>query len=137
MMVWSVLKYLENRHSEGATDQVSAIMRRLEQRKARKEPVKRSTRLATPRIIACIGPEALTDNPDEAARSMHYRLEIAKALKHAGGVRVVEREELIPLLKELDIGVSGITHAKARQEIGKLLPAGLLLFGDILPEDEG
>lgn len=81
-----------------------------------------------PRILACIGPTGKND--DEAAL---IRARLHQHLSKIGGCIIVEREALDTLLEELNLSTSGKTDHRATAQIGKLLPASLIMFGEILP----
>jgi len=52
-------------------------------------------------------------------------------------VQVIEREALEQVLQELGLGASSLADARAASTVGKLLPAGMLLLGDLLPAQGG
>jgi len=101
------------------------------------EPADRLKDLATriqtssfvrPRILACLGPGG--SDPEEAAR---VRFRLQNALNALGGSVLVEREAFDHLLHEVELGRSELADQRAATEIGKLLPASLILFGEIIP----
>lgn len=80
-----------------------------------------------PRILACIGP--VGKDQEEA---MLVRNRLNRYLNAMGGCILVEREALDTLLKEGELGRSNLADHRATTEIGKLLPASLILFGEII-----
>lgn len=93
---------------------------------------------ARPRVLACIGPnlpEAGT--PDGEVAALLYRIVLRSELESRASIKVIEREALETLLQEQNLGVSNLADPKARLAIGKLLPASLLLLGDLLPQGQG
>lgn len=84
-----------------------------------------------PRIIACIGPSG--GDPAEVAR---VRARLMDSLNAIGGSVLVEREAFDSLLHEIELGQSGMADQRAATAIGKLLPASLILFGEIIPVGE-
>lgn len=84
-----------------------------------------------PRVLACLGPTG--SNPEETAR---VRNRIYECLNSIGGSILVEREAFDSLLHEVELGQSGLADQRAATEIGKLLPASLILFGEIIPDGE-
>ncbi|MEN8254776.1 MAG: caspase family protein [Verrucomicrobiota bacterium] len=81
-----------------------------------------------PRILACMGPTG--GNPEEAAM---VRSRLHKSLDAIGGCILVERKAFDTLLQEMNLGRSELADRRATTEIGKLLPASLILFGEIIP----
>ena len=49
---------------------------------------------------------------------------------------MVEREAFDTLLREVELSRSGMADHRATTEIGKLLPASLILFGEIIPDGD-
>ncbi len=84
-----------------------------------------------PRILACLGPVAGADDRDSESRAFLYRIRLQNQLEKLGGVIVVERETLASVLKEMDVGSSEFADSRAATSVGKLLPAGLLLVGEV------
>ncbi len=82
-----------------------------------------------PRILACLGPTG--GNPEETAM---VRSRLHKYLDAIGGCILVEREAFDTLLREVELSRSGMADHRATTEIGKLLPASLILFGEIIPD---
>jgi len=81
-----------------------------------------------PRILACLGPTG--SNPEETAM---VRSRLHKSLDTIGGCILVERKAFDALLQEIELGRSRLVDSRATPEIGKLLPASLILFGEIIP----
>ncbi len=81
-----------------------------------------------PRVLACLGPTG--DNPEETAM---VRNRLYESLDTIGGCILVEREAFDTLLQEMELGQSRLADKRATTEIGKLLPASLILFGEIIP----
>jgi hypothetical protein len=84
-----------------------------------------------PRILACLGPTG--SDPEETTL---IRNRLNKYLKSIGGSILVEREAFDTLLHEMELGRSGLADQRAATEIGKLLPASLILFGEIIHAGE-
>ena len=81
-----------------------------------------------PRVLACLGPSG--GNQELTAL---VRTRLNENLNRIGGCIVVERESFEELLEEGKLGRSELADSRATTRIGKLLPASLILFGDILP----
>jgi len=80
-----------------------------------------------PRILACLGPTGRTQQETEWLRSrMHH------ALDRIGGCIFVERNIFTPLFNEVQLGSSRQADQRAATEIGKLLPASLIMFGQVI-----
>lgn len=92
--------------------------------------IEETSPLVRPRVLACLGPSS--SNPDEAAV---VRSRLQEALRTIGGTVLVEREAFDDLLQEVELGRTGMADRRAAMEIGKLLPASLILFGEIIPFD--
>ncbi|MFA7256948.1 MAG: caspase family protein [Kiritimatiellales bacterium] len=84
-----------------------------------------------PRILACLGP--VGNDPAEVTL---VRTRLMDSLNTIGGCVLVEREAFDSLLHEIELGRSGMADQRAAAEIGKLLPASLILFGEIIPVGE-
>ncbi len=93
--------------------------------------------LSRPRVLACLGPELPSGGPDAENIALLYRIVLRSELESHASLRVIEREALETLLQEQNLGISNLADARARLAIGKLLPASLLLLGDVLPSDKG
>lgn len=93
---------------------------------------------ARPRVLACLGP-VLAAGASQAAESdaLLYRIALRSELETRAGLKIIEREALETLLQEQNVGVSDLADPRARLAIGKLLPASLLLLGDLLPSAQG
>lgn len=83
-----------------------------------------------PRVLACLGPQG---NDPETVRVRNHLHECLTAI---GGSILVEREAFDSLLQEVELGHSGMADQRAATEIGKLLPASLILFGEVIPDGE-
>jgi hypothetical protein len=93
---------------------------------------------ARPRVLACLGPVLPSDgNPAAEGAALLYRIALRSELETRAGLKVIEREALETLLQEQNLGVSDLADPRARLAIGKLLPASLLLLGDMIPSDKG
>jgi hypothetical protein len=82
-----------------------------------------------PRILACLGPDG--SNPGETEM---IRTRLHKHLDALGGCILVERASFDSLLHEIELGTSIQADSRVATEIGKLLPASLVLFGKIIPD---
>jgi hypothetical protein len=83
-----------------------------------------------PRVLACLGPEG--NEPE----TMRIRSRLHDCLNMIGGSILVEREAFDSLLQEVELSSSGMADHRAATEIGRLLPASLILFGEVIPDGE-
>jgi len=91
-----------------------------------------------PRVLACLGPEGPEGStPGAAGAARLYRIVLRAELEAQAGIRVIEREALESLLQEQQLGVSGLADPAARLAIGRLLPASVLLLGDLMVSTAG
>jgi hypothetical protein len=94
--------------------------------------------VARPRVLACLGPVLATGgDPSAESVALLYRILLRSELEAKGGIKVIEREALETILQEQNVGVSDLADSRARLMIGKLLPASLLLLGDLVPLEQG
>ena len=92
---------------------------------------------AHPRILACLGPTLSGGGPAAESEGLLYRIILRTELESRASLRIIERESLETILQEQSLGVSDLADPRARTAIGKLLPASLLLLGDVIASDTG
>lgn len=97
----------------------------------------RKPQSARPRILACLGPVPPSADPAAENIGLLYRIALRSELERHASMRIIEREALETILQEQNLGTSDLADPRARTAIGKLLPASLLLLGDVLPSDKG
>ena len=68
---------------------------------------------------------------------MLYRICLRSALEQDGRAFIVERDSIQSILQEMELGTSDLADPRAKTEIGRLLPASLLLIGDVIPQKGG
>jgi hypothetical protein len=110
----------------------------IEQVEAKGRQERPETPVTRPRVLACLGPdlpEGGTPAAEGAARL--YRIVLRAELEAQAGIKVIEREALATLLQEQRLGFSGLADPRARLAIGKLLPASVLLLGDLMISTAG
>ena len=81
-----------------------------------------------PRVLACLGPTG--DDP----ATVRIRNRLHECLSEIGGSILVERKAFDSLLQELKLVQSDLADRRAANEIGKLLPASLILFGEVIAD---
>lgn len=132
----AVVAYLNQQSRKQARDNLRRLIDVLEKRKrAAADAGPAAPVTARPRVLACVGPAARQGGAESEGLALLYRVCLRSALEAQGGVQIVEREALEELLRELDIGSSDLSDAKGRLAIGRVLPAGTLLLGDLLSLD--
>ena len=55
--------------------------------------------------------------------------QVVETIKESGGFQVVERERLILVLEELDLGSSSLVDESTRLRIGRIVGARFMVFG--------
>lgn len=85
-----------------------------------------------PRVLACLGPDD-QEHPEESAL---IRTKLYESLGKIGGGIIVERESFDDILQEVEFGRSSLAQSRAAAKIGKLLPASLIIFGELIPLEE-
>ena len=93
--------------------------------------------MAKPRIIACLGPAAAAPDADTAGAALLFRICLRNELEEMPGEQVIEREAIEQVLQEMQLGSSSLADSRAGTTVGRLLPASLILLGDLLPGPAG
>jgi hypothetical protein len=88
-------------------------------------------------VLACLGPTLPAGVQAAESSALLYRVMLAAELGNRGVARLVEREALASVLQEQQISASDLSDPRARMAIRQLLPASLLLIGDLLPTAGG
>ena len=93
---------------------------------------------AKPRILLMIEPTLVGDaGTASSARSLLLGKLLALELKKWEGVQFVKRDNLDQVLGELQLGSSELSDRRAKSEIGKILPASMILIGEVISDKEG
>jgi serine/threonine protein kinase len=101
------------------------------------QPAAGST-VARPRVLALIARRKITSpSAEHEAKVLLYDYGIRKALGKSGKVIVVPRDNLTEILREAELTGSDLADRRVGPAIGKLLPACLLVFMDVLPLKDG
>ena len=136
----SVSDYIARSQRQEGRDELRKLIEQVEAKgKAGKlvAPGSKATGLR-PRVLSCLGPVLPSGgSPSAEGTALLYRIALRSELEARAGLKVIEREALETLLQEQNVGVSDLADPRARLAIGKLLPASLLLLGDVLPSDQG
>ncbi len=127
----SVIAYLGADEREKSNQRLRQLIQTLETRKAatKTEPAGSGVQ---PRIVACLGPDAPGGDPAAEADALIYRIGLRDALESQGRVIVVERDALESILNEMNLGASNLADPRVRTAIGRLLPASLLVLGNVI-----
>ena len=122
----------EEKENNGALAQLAARVAK----KSDTEP--NYTTYARPRILLMVEPELIGENGTEShARSLLLSKLLALELKRWGGVQFVKRDNLDQVLKELQLSSSILSDRRAKSEIGKILPASMILIGEVIADKDG
>ena len=136
----AVSEYIARSQKQEGRDELRTLIQTIEARnKANAVPAQGGAPApaARPRVLACLGPALPPHAADGESQGLLYRIALRAELENRASLRVVEREALETLLQEQNLGVSDLADPRARTAIGKLLPASLLLLGDIVPAEGG
>jgi len=134
----AVSEYIKRNERQEGRDELQNLIDKIEE-KSKENPAAGTAvpALSRPRVLACLGPELPSGGPDAENIALLYRIVLRSKLENRASLRVIEREALETLLQEQNVGSSNLADPRARLAIGKLLPASLLLLGDVLPSDKG
>ena len=134
----AVAAYLDQEQKTRRQAAARELIERLAARSATAQKPTLPPDAARPRLLACLGPELAPGTAqDQAAQALLYRLCLRAEIEALGRVQTVEREALQQVLEEMQVGASDLADARVRTEIGRLLPAGMLLLGDLFPGPQG
>jgi hypothetical protein len=136
-LVRAVTAYLDQQRRARSAEELRALVKSLEQARQEGRGAGGDAGAARPRILACLGPVAPTAGKAQDSLALLYRISLRSALEVQPGVQIIEREALEQVLQEQGLGASGLADARAATTVGKLLPAGMLLLGDLLPATGG
>lgn len=136
-MAAAVSEYLGGNQRAQRSETLRALVKQIAENKAAmtNQAGRTTDDFARPRIVACLGPQA--HGGGDSSQALLYQIFLRTELEKDGTARVIERERLDDILQELNLGASDLTDKRAQLKIGQLLPASLLLVGDLLPEGDG
>jgi hypothetical protein len=133
----TIAAYFDHAQREKNRTEILNLVDKIEKQKASAGKQKDDwSTYARPRILACLGPDSQSGSADAESLALLCRIAMRSALQATGGVIVVEREALQDILQEQQLGSSDLADPKAHAAIGKLLPASLLLLGEVLPHQK-
>lgn len=134
-----VADYLAQERRSKTHDELRELITRVERQKAvTKATGKEQLQpMAKPRILACLGPTSRQGTAEGENQALLYRICLSTEMQGRRGVQVIEREAIEQVLQEMNLGASSLADSRAATAVGKLLPAGMLLLGDLLSTASG
>jgi hypothetical protein len=90
---------------------------------------------ARPRVLVVLGPEDRTHSQRGLIDETIWRSGLSSLFETAGGMTVVDREDLPDSLSEIKLSTTGISDERVRSLVGGLLPASLLVTGEYFIEE--
>ncbi len=114
-------------YSSGVNELISVL--------SRQEPNVSQAR-ALPRVVANLGIQVVGDDHGDAGLASLIEMGLNTSLLEEGRSRVVNREFLEEALREQQLGTTSLSDPQAQVEIGKLLPASILLSGKLIEAGE-
>ena len=137
-LVHAVAGYLSGQARADERDELRLLIEALEKRKQQNPNAGASVdRSGMPQVIACLGPTALVSDADMESLATLMRICLRTELEGVESVEIVEREALEDILQELNLGTSDLSDPNAQLQIGKVLPASLLLLGNVIDTKDG
>lgn len=130
----TVADYLVRQRDQGSREELRTLIASIEAHGRSRTNAAAAIR---PRVLACIGPNVPPALSAADGADLLYRIALRAELAERTAARVVEREALDKLLQEQNLGSSDLADPRVRTALGKLLPASLLLLGDLLPSPSG
>ncbi len=138
-LVRAVQSYFDAERQSRDRDELRQLIDALEARKQAKGAADAANRAdqARPRIVACLGPTNRGVGAENEATALLTSIGLHAELANQGAMVLVERESLNRILQELNLGFADLADPRAQLAIGRLLPASLLLLGDVIPAGGG
>ncbi|MDX9866528.1 MAG: caspase family protein [Kiritimatiellia bacterium] len=134
----SVAAYIARSQNREARDEVGKLIALIASRKKTSAGTEaEAAQRPQPRVLACLGPSVSPEAADREGAALLYRIALGAELESRIGLRIIEREALAAILQEQQLGSSDLADPRARTAIGRLLPASVLLLGDLLPSGKG
>jgi hypothetical protein len=125
-----VASYLATQRRVHKVSELYDLLQQLHTRTRGKTPTPSSITVR-PRILACLGPTLKGDTKTRVPPIV-MRIGIQNELASLGGCVVVEREAVESALRELAVSTTQHVDVEAEAGTGKLLPASLLLVGEMV-----
>jgi hypothetical protein len=133
-LVSAVKEYIITERKAESGVEIRSLVANLKEIRKKQDAAGPDQRSSSPRIIACIGPSA----PPGASQDVENRVLLSRILlqsqvKASSRAVVVEREQLEQILREMELGDTDLSDPRTRLALGKLLQAGVMLFGEYIP----
>ena len=90
---------------------------------------------AEPRPLAIADFAIHSDNPNYKYIGKGISEMIAVELRKSPGIELIERERRKQVLEEMEFALSDLADSNQQLELGKLLAAGYIVFGEIIDMD--
>jgi hypothetical protein len=133
-----VKEYVQTERGSDSYDSLDSLITRLEQRKDQLDQSDwQDPKVARPRVLVCTGPVDGSGGTESASLALLYRVSLDAALRRHAGTRIVDRETIEDVLREMNLGTSLLSDKNARLTVGKMLPASLLLLGNLVHSEQG
>ncbi len=133
----TVSAYLERTRKQEARDELQTLLAKIEAQSRTRPADPAQAPVVRPRVLACLGPAVPAGASTPESAGALYRVILSAELANRSIARLVEREGLASILQEQQLTLSDLADPRARTAIGKLLPASLLLLGDLFPTKGG
>ncbi|HOW96483.1 MAG TPA: caspase family protein [Kiritimatiellia bacterium] len=127
----AVAAYLDPERRRGRQDALRELIEQVREQPPRADAADR----VRPRVLACLGPDPTPAGGEEQVMARLIRICLTAALQGQTRIVAVERENLEAALQELQLGVSSLSDAQAQLQVGRFLPASILLLGDMARQD--
>lgn len=129
----AVVAYIDQGRRAQAGVEFRRLIEDLKKIKARQPLAERAQGASAPRVLACIGPSAPPGaSSDVENRALLCRIVLQSQVRASGRAVIVERECLEDIFKEMQLGDKDLSDARTRLALGRILQAGVLLFGEYL-----
>ena len=92
---------------------------------------------ARPRVLLLMESEIVGKGTYVNTETLLLSRMLSRELKRRPEIQCVRRDNLNQVLQELHLGAEALSDERARLEIGRILPASMILHGEIIPDDEG
>jgi hypothetical protein len=136
-LVQAVASYLNNQRRVQQRDELRLLIEQVAAHKKNQPQDQTAKSTNAPIILACLGPTSLSGSSESEAMTALVRIALRTELEQKASLQIVEREALEDVLQELNIGSSELADNQAQLTVGKLLPASLLLLGNLLDTPSG
>lgn len=135
-LVKAVSEFIDRERQAQAGAELRHLIESIKTMRERQPVAQRGEGAPAPRILACIGPSAPPgSSPEVESRVLLCRLALQSSVRTSGRAVVVERECLEQIMREMQLGDTDLSDPRTRLALGRILQAGIMLFGEYLPGD--